>query len=140
MNHKLPSQEGRALAHAGETEPFPLTALHIETNTGVRNLQYQAGPITRQSNLRLPGTAVPDDVVQRFLRDPVEAQRHVRVNGLRKRIALEGDINHALTRDVATQQLKRLDEAEGLQLRRMKLVRQIVNVRGDFADAIGKSR
>ena len=138
MNGQLALQEGGALAHAGQTETLPSTAFGIETHAGVRDLQHQIFRIACQPDFGVPGVAVPDDIVQRLLRNPIEAERHVRFDVLRYDIALEHDVDGALARDVSAQELKGIDEPQGLQLRGVQLVRQIVNVRGNLAGSIGE--
>src|SRR3954452_22231919 len=96
MNGELASQESRALAHAGQAESLSLIELRIEAHAWIGDLQHEVEGITRETHFRFPRAAVPDHVVQRLLRNAIEAERYVGIDVLRDNFTLEHHVDGAL--------------------------------------------
>src|SRR5690242_4921408 len=91
VNHELAPEERDPLAHADEAKPALSEGLRIETDARIGHLKGQTVVPRREAHFRFLRAAVLGDVVERFLGDPIETERHVRIDFVRQRSMLEAD-------------------------------------------------
>jgi len=136
MDGELSADDAHALAHAHQSQTVFGLLARDEAAAVIGNAKLHQARLRLQLDLRLFRAAVLHDVVQRFLRDPIQVQRGVGVDGWTIAGVAEIDGNLVFLRDVAAQAFERRDESQRFDLRWMQLVRKVVHVAGNLGDEL----
>ena len=80
VNHQFSVEHADTLSHADDSQPRMSARVQLEPDAGVGNLQTDIAAFIRQLHRCLGGVTMPRDVVKRFLREAVHAQRHRRID------------------------------------------------------------
>src|SRR5207244_13564963 len=89
-------EEADALAHAHQTETALLTVASIESDPRIADVEMEIVLVAREPHRRFSRVTVPHHVVQRFLRNPVQTARPVRVDRLRQQLVRKVDLDVVL--------------------------------------------
>src|SRR5262245_10777084 len=134
LDHQMSLEHADPFAHAGEPKARVIASVRIEADTGVRDAEMHLVSLMSKVDGCISRLTMFGDVVQRFLRDSVETQRHHRIDAGRQVRRTELDIDLAMLRHLCAEQADRLDQPQRLQARWMQLVREIRELDRDFAD------
>ena len=119
-----------ALAHTEEAEPIAQSgAFGIESHAVVRNLQAQLARAPAEFDPGALRTTVLDDVPERLLGDPVEAQRDAAGKRSRDPVIDDFDIDSVLVGNLLAEAPDCRHEAKVLKNGGMKLMGQAMDVR-----------
>ena len=80
---RSPFEHANAFPHADQSEAGVINRDRVEADTRIRDLQVDVVPVARDLHGRGSRLTVLGDVVQGFLRDAIEAERHARIDGIR---------------------------------------------------------
>ena len=104
----------------------------IKTGAGIRDTEMQSSPMSEQLELSVPHTAVLHRIAQCFLSDAKQAQ--CRLFGDRSgNIAVEKvDVSSVLLGQLPAESFDCRHETKMFQLGGVKLMRQTMDIRGNF--------
>ena len=78
LNEQLPANQFQTFPHARQAQPETSSRLNVEADTFIANGELDGVTRSAKTNLEVLAPAVPHGVVQGFLENPEEAERHVR--------------------------------------------------------------
>lgn len=132
MNRDPATDKIDPLAHAHEPESNRPVVGRNEPHSGIGNGQIERAAAARELDVCTPGATVLDHVVQGFLHDSIETKRYLRRNRRWDTLMAEINGDAVLTADVTANAVNRRNQPQGFELRRMELMRQAMNIGGDF--------
>src|SRR5829696_988868 len=88
----------------------------------ITNGEFEGWAVSVQMHIEMPAAAVSHRVVQGFLENPVETERHVRRDGRRNVFAVEIDLGAVLRRELFTEATHGRHQAHFQQPWRVQLV------------------
>ena len=133
FHEQLSSKHSEPLSHAGESDPR-LGSSGIKAHAKVSDLQDDGVIGTGQLDDCLRRTTVLNYIVQRFLRDTVNAECQVGWHVFRQLRDIEGYWNTLLRRDLLAKLSQNGAQTEKLNPRGMEITGKAVDVPSEFAD------
>src|SRR4029077_19189865 len=119
--------------HAGQAESQASTRrIDVEANAFITNGEMNGVSSSTKMHIEMPDPAVSHRVVQRFLEDPEETERHLRRYTLRHVLAAEINLDVFLPRELPTETPHCSDHAQMQQPWRVQLVRHRMQIGNDL--------
>ena len=132
LDRKFPTHQAQPLPHADQAEPAaPRNHLDVEAHPGIGDAQVESLCVSDQFHLHRLRAAVPGRITQGFLHDSEQTQCDVFGNEPRDLAVSELRVEHFPLREVLTKALEGRYQTKCVELGRVKLVRQAVDVGGD---------
>src|SRR5688572_116703 len=105
-DQQLATYQLQTLLHAGQTEAQTSSCcLDVEANTVITNGEINAVTSSAKTHIEMPDSAVSHRVVQCFLENPEETERHVRRYGAGNVLVAEINFGAFLHRELFTETL-----------------------------------
>jgi hypothetical protein len=104
FDQQLATYQLETFPHAGHAKSEPLTRrIDVEANAFITNREMDGVLGAAKLDMEMPDPAVSDRVVQGFLEDPEQTERHVRRYAPRNVLVAEIDRDVVLPRQLATE-------------------------------------
>ena len=123
LDEQLATYQFQTFLHAGQAESqASIRRIDVEANTFITNGEIDGVPGSAKMHIEMPDPAVSHRVVQGFLEDPEETERHVRRYTARNVLVAEINLDAFLPRELSTETPHCGDNAQKQQPWRVQLV------------------
>ena len=123
LDEQLATDQLQTFLHAGQAESQASTRrIDVEANAFITNGEIDGVPGSAKMHIEMPDPAVSHRVVQGFLEDPEETERHVRRDTPRNVLVAEINLDVFLPRELLTETPHRGHNAQMQQPWRVQLV------------------
>ncbi len=104
LDEQLATYKLQTFLHAGQAESHAsIRLIDVEANTFITNGEIDGVPGSAKMHIEMPDLAVSHRVVEGFLEDPEETERHVRRDTARNVLGAEINLGAFLPRELFTE-------------------------------------
>jgi hypothetical protein len=133
LDEQLATYQLQTFLHAGQAEsPASIRSIDVEANPFITNGEIDGVPGSAKMHIEMPDPAVSHRVVQSFLEDPEQTERHVGRYPGRNVLVAEINLGAFLTREFSTETPHCGHDAHMQQPWRVQLVRQRLHIGNDL--------